>query len=244
MKNTTSKKYTVGIDVGSVSLNCMVISPNKEIVFKSPYKRHFGKINEAILELVEELEATLGQNDIQSISFTGNHGKKLAEKLGVFYEFETISQALGVLHIMPQARSLICMGGQDTALMQIFHDAGGWELENFNANGPCASGTGSFIDQQAERLATALYEKNRQTSQNHIDRILNDFIRLGLNSKKPANVACRCTVFTKSDMIHLQNKGEKLEDIIQNHEAPALPDKTLSALKSIQQKGEKELGNK
>ena len=214
MKNTTAKKYIVGMDVGSVSLNCMVITPDKEIVFESPYKRHFGKINEAILELVEHLVARLGQNDIQSISFTGNHGKKLAEKLGVFYEFETISQALGVLHIMPQARSLICMGGQDTALMQIFHDAGGWELENFNANGPCASGTGSFIDQQAERLATSLYEKNKQTSQSHIDHILDDFIRLGLKSEKPANVACRCTVFTKSDMIHLQNKGEKLEDII------------------------------
>ena len=106
------------------------------------------------------------------------------------------------------------MGGQDTALLQIHHDGDGWELESFNANGPCASGTGSFIDQQAERLATSLYEKNRETSQNHIDKILNDFIRLGLKSEKPANVACRCTVFTKSDMIHLQNKGEKLEDII------------------------------
>ncbi|MGD8385611.1 MAG: acyl-CoA dehydratase activase, partial [Desulfobacteraceae bacterium] len=38
--------------------------------------------------------------------------------------------------------------------------------------------------------------------------------QLGLQSERPANVACRCTVFTKSDMIHLQNKGETLEDII------------------------------
>ncbi|MGD8273426.1 MAG: trimethylamine methyltransferase family protein, partial [Desulfobacterales bacterium] len=37
---------------------------------------------------------------------------------------------------------------------------------------------------------------------------------------------------------------EKLEDIVKNHQAPALPDKVLSALKSIRQKGEKELGNK
>ena len=47
-----------------------------------------------------------------------------------------------------------------------------------------------------------------------IDKILGDFIDLGLQSEHPANVACRCTVFTKSDMIHLQNKGERLEDII------------------------------
>ena len=37
---------------------------------------------------------------------------------------------------------------------------------------------------------------------------------------------------------------EKLEDIVKNHEAPALPDKTLSTLKSIRQKGEKELDEK
>jgi predicted CoA-substrate-specific enzyme activase len=214
MEKMNSKKYCVGIDIGSVSLNCIVINTDREIVFESSYKRHFGKIDEEIQNLVEELFQKFDETQIQSISFTGSHGKKLAERLGVFYEFETISQVLGALHLIPHAKSLICMGGQDTALLQIHHDGDRWELENFNANGPCASGTGSFLDQQAERLATALYEKKKETSQNHIDRILNDFIRLGLKSEKPANVACRCTVFTKSDMIHLQNKGEKLEDII------------------------------
>jgi predicted CoA-substrate-specific enzyme activase len=214
MEKINLTNYTVGVDVGSVSLNCIVVNRSKEVVFEFPYKRHFGKVDEEIRDLIERLFQKFGQSNIRSISFTGNHGQKLAEKLGVFYEFETISQVLGVLHVVPEARSIICMGGQDTALFQIRHDDGGWELESFNANGPCASGTGSFIDQQAERLATALYEKNRKTSKNHIDRILNDFIQLGLKSEKPANVACRCTVFTKSDMIHLQNKGEKLEDII------------------------------
>ena len=210
MEKKNSKKYNVGIDIGSVSLNCIVIDKNREIIFESAYKRHFGKIDEEILSLVEGLFQKFGEKQIQSISFTGSHGKKFAEKLGAFYEFETISQVLGALHLIPDAKSLICMGGQDTALLQIHHDGDKWELESFNANGPCASGTGSFLDQQAERLATALYEKNKETSQNNIERILNDFIRLGLKSEKPANVACRCTVFTKSDMIHLKNKGEKL----------------------------------
>ena len=186
MDKTTSNKYYVGIDVGSVSLNCVVINTDRQIVIEFPYQRHFGKTDEAVLSLVENLFAKFGEGNIESIAFTGNHGQKLAEKLGVLYEFETISQVMGVLHINPEARSIICMGGQDTALFQIRHDAGGWELESFNANGPCASGTGSFIDQQAERLATSLYEKKKETSQSHIDRILNDFIRLGLKSEKPA----------------------------------------------------------
>src|SRR5210317_143081 len=206
--------YYVGIDAGSVSLNCVVINHNKEIVCEFPYKRHLGRVEENAAELIRDLYQTFGEKAIRSISFTGNHGKKLSEKLGTFYEFESISQVLGVLFIMPDVRTIIVLGGQDTALFQIAHAPEKRELEYFNTNGPCASGTGSFIDQQAQRLATSLYADEQDISQDQIDTILADFIELGLTSDMPANVACRCTVFTKSDMIHLQNKGEKLEDII------------------------------
>ena len=175
MQKMNSKKYSVGIDVGSVSLNCIVIDECREIVFESAYKRHFGKIDEEMFILVEKLFEKFGEKQIQSISFTGSHGKKLAERLGAFYEFETISQVLGTLHLVPDAKSLICMGGQDTALLQIHHEKDRWELESFNANGPCASGTGSFIDQQAERLATALYELCTKKTGKHLKTILIGF---------------------------------------------------------------------
>jgi predicted CoA-substrate-specific enzyme activase len=207
------KGYYVGIDVGSVSLNCVLVNQERELVREFPYRRHFGRAEEEALAVLRGICKEYGEGEILSVAFTGNHGKNLSEKLGAFYEFETISQVLGALFIKPDTRAIISMGGQDTALFQIKHRDRGWELEYFNTNGPCASGTGSFIDQQAERLATALYERG-ETSRTQIDTILEDFIHLGLQSKKPANVACRCTVFTKSDMIHLQNKGERLEDII------------------------------
>jgi predicted CoA-substrate-specific enzyme activase len=213
-KKAETNRYMVGIDAGSVSLNALVIDEVKAIVYELPYKRHFGKVEEETLSLVRHLFEKFGQESIRSIAFTGNHGRNLSDKLGLYYEFETITQVLGVLFLKPDTKTIISMGGQDTALFQIKHRDGAWELDHFATNGPCASGTGSFIDQQAERLATALYENQKQSSQLQIDRILSDFIALGLKSTKPANVACRCTVFTKSDMIHLQNKGERLEDII------------------------------
>jgi predicted CoA-substrate-specific enzyme activase len=206
--------YYVGIDAGSVSLNCVVVNQKKVIVYESPYKRHLGKVEEEVLELFEDLYQRFGQEKIKAVAFTGNHGQKISQKVGGFYEFETISEVLGSLSVRPDAKSIISMGGQDIALFQVSHDGVSWELEYFNTNGPCASGTGSFIDQQAQRLATAIYSEEVDISQDQTDRILGDFIKLGLKSEKPANVACRCTVFTKSDMIHLQNKGEKLEDII------------------------------
>lgn len=209
-----SDQYFVGIDAGSVSLNCVVINRAKEIIYESPYKRHLGKVEEEILKLIRELYERLGGEKIKAIAFTGNHGQKTSQQVGGFYEFETISHVLGALLIEPNVRTIISMGGQDTALFQINHDDDGWDLDYFNTNGPCASGTGSFIDQQAQRLATSIYDKKVDISQDQIDKILADFIKLGLESRIPANVACRCTVFTKSDMIHLQNKGEKVEDII------------------------------
>ncbi|MBW1817961.1 MAG: CoA activase [Deltaproteobacteria bacterium] len=211
----------VGIDAGSVSLNCAVVNSRGELVFEAPYARHMGKVEAAVLDRLETLFKTYGPERIRSVSFTGNHGKKLSESMGTFYEFETISEVLGALCLQPDVRSIISMGGQDTALLQVRHGNGGgsagtgpWELDYFNTNGPCASGTGSFIDQQAQRLATSIYAEESRASREQIDKILGDFIDLGLQSEHPANVACRCTVFTKSDMIHLQNKGERLEDII------------------------------
>ncbi len=204
----------VGIDAGSVSLNCIVINEHREIVYEFPYTRHLGRIEEKVLTLIGQIYEKFGEESIYSISFTGNHGEKLSEKFGTFYEFATISELLGAIFIQSDVRSIISMGGQNTALFQIVHHDDGWELDYFNANGPCASGTGSFIDQQAQRLATDIYARETNISHNHIDRVLSDFINLGLKSKRPANVACRCTVFTKTDMIHLQNRGEKLEDII------------------------------
>ena len=212
--NDKNNKYYIGIDAGSVSINSVVLNSGKDIVYESPYHRHFGKIEDAVHDLLTDEYNLFGEDNITAVAFTGNHGEQISTRLGGFYEYETICQVKGALHITPDVKSIISMGGQDTALFQIGRNNGTWDLEYFNTNGPCASGTGSFIDQQAQRLSTSIYDKKMDASGHDIDKILSDFIGLGLKSDNPSHVACRCTVFTKSDMIHLQNKGESLEDII------------------------------
>jgi predicted CoA-substrate-specific enzyme activase len=216
-----ARRLFVGMDAGSVSVNCIVVDGDGKIVYEAPYRRHKGKIEETAAALLRLVEQEVGTERITGVAFTGNNGKNLAGRLGCLYEFETITQVAGAVHLVPGVRSIISMGGQDTALFEVGYPDGtstgglqDWELEHFNTNGPCASGTGSFIDQQAERLATSLYSASTNVSDRDIDSILSEFIALGLKSENPAQVACRCTVFTKSDMIHLQNKGERLEDII------------------------------
>ena len=208
------ENYYAGIDAGSVSVNAVVINSKGELIYEAPYKRHFGGAEASVYDIVKELYNRFGVEAVKAIAFTGNHGNIISDGIGAFYEFESIAQILGSIYLQPDVRSIISMGGQDTALYILSHNGGAWELDDFNTNTPCASGTGSFIDQQAERLASSMYGKDANISDTHISKILEDFIALGVKSKSPARVACRCTVFTKSDMIHLQNKGETLEDII------------------------------
>jgi predicted CoA-substrate-specific enzyme activase len=209
--------YDVGVDVGSVSINCVILGENGEIVLEVPYLRHFGLIYEETHKLLENIIRRIQSDNsgtLRSVTFTGVHGDPLAERLGAPFEVETIAQVLGSIHVVPGVRSIIKVGGQDASVFQLAYSGDEWRLESFNMNGPCASGTGSFIDQQAERLAQSIYGPDFSMDQEALQQTLDDFIELGLESTYPAPVACRCTVFTKSDMIHLQNKGESLANII------------------------------
>ncbi len=211
---TKPAALAVGLDAGSVSVNCVVLDAAGRIVHEEPYRRHFGRPAAASLAALGAVREMFGQATIASVTFTGSHGQALAARLGFPWEPETIAQILGAAHVAPGVRTIIAIGGQDAALFALDWEQERWRLEHFAMNGPCASGTGSFIDQQAERLAGALTASSAQGDQAQLETLLAAFIREGLTSETPAPVACRCTVFTKSDMIHLQNKGEPLANII------------------------------
>ena len=206
--------YNVGIDIGSVSINCVVLDKDGDLIYEAPYQRHFGRFVPQTLQTLQSIYERFREQRIQSVSFTGNHAKFIASRLGALYEYESITQVLGVLHVAPDASAIISMGGQDAGLFTLSNKDGQWYLQSFAMNGPCAAGTGSFIDQQAERPSSSLYNEDALFCQEHISQILASFIERGKESTGAAPVACRCTVFTKSDMIHLQNKGETLANII------------------------------
>ena len=91
---TNSKRLYVGIDVGSVSLNGVIIDQDKTIIYESPYRRHFGKVEQETISLIQRLLREGGDGEIMAVAFTGNHGKKISESFGCSYEFETISQVI------------------------------------------------------------------------------------------------------------------------------------------------------
>lgn len=206
--------FDVGVDIGSVSVNVVVIDDEEKIVWEAPYVRHFGHTAAEVRRALDEVFSRFGAEQVRSVTFTGVHGERMARMLGAPFEVETIAQVIGAVHVAPGVRSILSIGGQDACLFQLSYTDGSWHLDAFNMNGPCASGTGSFMDQQSARLASSIYGADFEMSQEKMQKTLEDFIALGLQHSTPAPVACRCTVFTKSDMIHLQNKGEPLPNII------------------------------
>ena len=64
-------------------------------------------------------------------------------------------------------------------------------------NQQCAAGSGSFFEQQATRLGLDVEA----------------FARLSAAAPRGATIAGRCSVFAKSDMIHLQQKGTPVGEI-------------------------------
>jgi predicted CoA-substrate-specific enzyme activase len=112
----------------------------------------------------------------------------LAEVLGGSFINEVIAQARGTYHFRPDAKSIIDMGGEDAKLIMVDQENGELVIQDFAMNTMCAAGTGSFLDQQANRLGYTIEE----------------FSDMALKSTTPPRIAGRCSVFAKTDMIHLQ----------------------------------------
>jgi len=91
-------------------------------------------------------------------------------------------------------QTIIEIGGQDSKIILIRDGV----VTDFGMNTVCAAGTGSFLDHQALRLNIEIEE----------------FGPRALQSQTPVRIAGRCTVFAESDMVHKQQMGHSLEDIL------------------------------
>ncbi len=190
-------RYYVGIDVGSVSVDIAVLDEAGQIV-ETKYIRHHGRpIQTAGTALRETVEA-LGRDRILGVAATGNAGRLIAERINAAFVNEVVSQATATGRLYPQVRTIIEIGGEDSKLMFIGQGEGDVEVADFNMNAMCAAGTGSFLDQQAARMNLSIEE----------------FGQTALDSENPPRVAGRCSVFAKSDMIHLQQMATPVKDIV------------------------------
>lgn len=195
----SGRKIFVGIDIGSVSANTVVLDENKNLL-EEHYTRTKGEPLETSYAVLSEIIMRYGQGSIGLVAATGSGGKLIAPLIGAGFTNEVIAQARATEVYHPEARTVIEMGGQDAKLIFLAPDGDSEKLRiaDFQMNSVCAAGTGSFLDQQAYRLGLTIEE----------------FGHLALKSEHPPRVAGRCSVFAKSDMIHLQQIATPDYDIV------------------------------
>ena len=185
----------LGLDIGSVSVNLVLIDAKYNVLEKL-YLRTQGKPVPVLREGLEMLSRSMPAGCvIAGVGATGS-GRELANALvdADVVKNEITAHGMAVLHCIPDAQTILEIGGQDSKIILLRNGV----VSDFAMNTVCAAGTGSFLDRQAARLNVPIQE----------------FGALALKSRSPVRIAGRCAVFAESDMVHKQQMGCSSEDII------------------------------
>lgn len=191
------KQAYLGIDVGSVSTNIVVVDANDPSqISDSQYIRTNGQPLEAVKTGLKNLvDQGYNDEDILGVGVTGSARVLIGNIVGAdIVKNEITAHAVAAIHQHPEVRTVLEIGGQDSKIIIIKDKI----VADFAMNSVCAAGTGSFLDQQSFRLSLPIEE----------------FGEYALRSESPVRIAGRCTVFAESDMIHKQQLGFSKEDII------------------------------
>ena len=185
----------LGIDVGSVTTKVVALDTNYNVL-ESMYLRTRGKPLEVVQNGLRDMGQRLdGKATVVGVGTTGS-GRYLAGVVvgADVVKNEITAHAVAASHVVPGVQTIIEIGGQDSKII-ILRDG---VAVDFAMNTVCAAGTGAFLDQQASRL--------------NVD--ITSVGELALTSKSPVRIAGRCTVFAESDMIHKQQMGHRVPDIL------------------------------
>jgi predicted CoA-substrate-specific enzyme activase len=174
----------IGIDIGSLYLGAVVLEDGE--IRDLQYREHRGDIQAALANIM----AVPAYKDFHTLGVTGNFPER---REGVIDN--TLALIEGARVLLPDCRNVFAVGGQTFALI-LFDEQGGYREHSVNA--PCAAGTGSFIEQQAERLGLSAAQLAAKAA--------------AFEGKRPV-IATRCAVFAKTDIIHAMQEGYSLEAI-------------------------------
>ncbi len=166
----------------------------------SEYRRMAGSPIQSTYDLLQEFYESVPERRIEGIRVTGSGSRTIAKILGIYFENEFKAIARMFAGFYPQVRTVFEIGGESSKYIRLEQDAESGEISivDYDRSGECAAGTGSFLDQQAQRLGYSVEEIGAVAG----------------SAKTAARIAGRCSVFAKTDMIHAQQKGYTPAEIL------------------------------
>jgi predicted CoA-substrate-specific enzyme activase len=184
-----------GIDAGSRTLKIVLVDADLRRLVA------WGVVDQGIdqdrlaVDLLEKLlhEHGLRREDVGAVVSTG-YGRKLVRTAGSTVT-EITCQARGVRCRVPDARTIVDIGGQDSKLVRLKENGA---VADFLMNDRCAAGTGRFLEMLAAQLGTPFCELESLVGRSHA----------------PAVISSMCVVFAESEIVGLLAAGVLPEDIV------------------------------
>ncbi|HLK63387.1 MAG TPA: acyl-CoA dehydratase activase [Bryobacteraceae bacterium] len=191
----------LGLDIGSVSTNVVAIDEFGTVIHDI-YLRTAGRPIEAVQQGLSELERVWGKRlRIMGAGTTGSGRELIAEFAGAdVVNDEITAHKTGAIHISrtlggEPVDTIFEIGGQDSKFISIENGI----VVDFAMNEACAAGTGSFLEEQAEKLGIG---------------IKGEFAKLALGAPSPTRLGERCTVFMERDVSGWLHKGETVPNLV------------------------------
>ena len=189
-------KIFAGVDVGAATAKAVIFSDGtilSHVVIPTGHNVRLAA-EKVTLEAIKTAGLTIAVEDLNYIVSTGYARNKVP--FSNLSSTEIICHARGAHFMLPNARTIIDIGGQDSKAIEV-DDQG--NVQNFLMNDKCAAGTGRFLEVMAGVLEVGA---------------VNNMGPLSLKSDAPCNITSTCTIFAESEIVSLRAEGKRREDLI------------------------------
>jgi predicted CoA-substrate-specific enzyme activase len=183
-----------GIDAGSRAIKVVLIDENQNILGRGISDQGVKQADLAY-RLLHDTVKESGVN-IKDIAFTlaTGYGRDALDFADTTFT-EITCHARGVFHQIPEAKTIIDIGGQDSKLIRLEEEG---RVRDFVMNDRCAAGTGRFLEVVGRQL----------------DMAIQDLGKHALDAENPAVISSMCVVFAETEIIGLLASGESPENIV------------------------------
>ncbi|MCP4457075.1 MAG: 2-dehydropantoate 2-reductase [Cytophagales bacterium] len=178
----------LGVDLGSAFAKLSVVDEEGDALFRYILPTYSKDRQE-----LENVMQTIASNFNIKFSCATGYGRKHFGQTDII-KTEINCAAAGVAHSFSGEKNIIDIGGED---IKVIRCDGADHVSNFYMNDKCASGTGSFLSEIAERAQINIADMSSLAAHSSYDKELNSF----------------CTVFAKTEIMSWIFDGMTNQDI-------------------------------
>ena len=186
--------YAAGVDVGSTQTKAVVVDEDARIMGRALIDTGANVISAAETAFAQALASrSLDEREIEYVVGTGYGRYRVT--FGNAQVTEISCHGRGAVHMFPNTRTVVDMGGQDTKAIRVSPSG---EIIDFCMNDKCAAGTGRFLGAASSAL----------------DIPLSELGEVAMRADRAVKISTTCTVFAESEVLSWLGKGKKIEDIL------------------------------